>query len=103
MNTRKLLKATGLLALGGVVGWIKGVCDTVYCVGTAIAKKEECENLSEKLDELKRTIKGETESVEETAADIAETVSDAAEEVAEAVEDAAKDVIEDITDNQPED
>ena len=102
MNMKKLVKAAGLLALGGVVGWIKGIGDTAYCVGTGGLKKEECEDFSEKIDGLKRTIKGETETVEETAEDIAETVSEVAEEVTEAVEDAAKEVIEEITD-QPED
>lgn len=111
MNTKKVLKVVGLLAAGGIAGWLKGICDTAYYVGKGDITKDRCEKLTKAVDDLKSVTKS-TKTVEETAEGIAETMSEVTEEVTEEVEEAASEVVPDITvttndseeeSNQPED
>ena len=96
MNTKKIFKVVGLLAAGGIAGWLKGICDTAYYVGKGDITQDRCATLTKAVDDLKSAVTKGTKTTEEVAEDITEMVSDAAEEVAASVEEAVSEVVPDI-------
>lgn len=96
MNMRKILKGTLILGIGGLIGYLKGVCDTAYHVHKGGVNEETLDSFCESVDEAKEALHRVTHSAEEA-------VEDVAEEATEAVEDTVEDVIEQVTEDQPED
>ena len=103
MNMRKILKGTLILGIGGLIGYLKGVCDTAYHVHKGGIDEETLDNFCESVDEAKEALHRATHSAEEAVEDVAEEATEAVEDTVEAVEETVEDVIEQVTEDQPED
>ena len=99
MNMKKVLKGTCILGIGGLIGYLKGVCDTAYHVHKGNVDEETLDSFCESVDEAKEALHRATTSAEEAVEDVAEEVTEAVEDTVEEVED----VIEQVTEYQPED
>lgn len=103
MNMKKVFKGTLILGIGGLIGYLKGVCDTAYHVHKGGVDEETLDSFCASVDEAKEALHRVTHSAEEAVEDVTEEVTEVVEDTVEAVEETVEDVIEQVTDNQPED